>query len=315
MTDRDTPSERHELHTRWVIMPWVNDAEMTTQAVKDCLEQTVPTRVLLIDQGASQAESDFVRAWIEQFETPEGPRVLLWTASPPMLSLGACWNRGLSFVWETGATQALVVNNDVRLRKETIEVLEHVTAEADAWFVSCVGVREGEFHTEGNLQECLENLRLADGEPVQRGGPDFSCFLLQQAGHFAYPFEESLIPAYCEDLDMHRRYLLGGHGPKIFGVNLPFLHYASGTIKHYTPEQREKFNRQYRGVLARYKQLWGGGPSEELWTRKGDPTSLVTDRDVTTPTLHRLDNERQAFERAVESKDDGEPHDEEAQSL
>lgn len=291
--DRDTPSARHELHDRWAIMPWLNNLAMTQQAVLDCLSQTVPMRVLLIDQGASEADSNAMRVWVEA----RHPRVLLWTASPPMLSLGACWNRGLEFVWETGATEALVVNNDVRLHRSTIEILEQVTEAEIAWFVSCVGVREGQFdpdviYTQGIVEHLAEQ---------GRGGPDFSCFLLQQAGHFQYPFEESLIPAYCEDLDMHRRYLLGGDGPRIFGVNLPFLHYASGTIKAYTPEEREAFNRRYRAVVARYTQLWGGGPSEERWTRKGDPTS-TSEEDVTTPALHRKDNEAQeAPRRAAEA--------------
>ena len=88
-----------------------------------------------------------------------------------------------------------------------------------------------------------------------------------------------------EDLDSHRRYMLGGDGARIFSVNLPFLHYASGTLKSYTPEQKAKFDRQYAGVVRRYTELWGGPPNQETYTVKGHPGSVCL--TVTTPELQR----------------------------
>lgn len=238
----------------WCLMPFRNNIPMTRQAVEDCLAQSVPTRVLLIDQGASEPDRRAVDDWLDG--RPD-QRVLVWHWNPPLPSLSAAWNRGLRFVWELGGTEALVVNNDVRLAPSTVQVLSKVRTVYDALFVSAVGVKEGQF----------DPVVVFDPEltGAQKGGPDFSCFLLSREGHDKYPFDESFIPCYCEDLDMHRRYMLGGDGARIFSVNLPFLHYASGTIKAYSPEERAKFNKGYEQVVQRYTQKWGGPPNQETF--------------------------------------------------
>lgn len=247
---------------------------MTLQAVEDCLAQTVPTRVLLIDQGASKADREAVDEWIDQ---RADHRVLCWHYNPPLPSLSACWNRALKFVWELGGTEALVVNNDVRLYQDTVEVLSKIRAVYEALFVSAVGVKESQF-TPANPFD-------VEATGAQKGGPDFSCFLLSKKGHEKYPFDEGFVPCYVEDLDEHRRYMLGGDGSRIFSVNLPFLHYASGTIKAMTKEEKQTFDRGYQQVVARYTQLWGGGPNQETYCVKGDPTSAK--EGVTTPELQR----------------------------
>lgn len=264
----------------WVVMPFINCLALTLQAVEDVLAQTVPTRLLLVDQGSDQATREAIDQYID---ARDDPRVLCWHALPAFPSLSAAWNRALQFVWDVGGTEALVVNNDVRLHRQTVEVLSKTLASEAALFVSAVGVREGQYDPDvrydpvaGTKEGWLTSAK---------GGPDFSCFLLSREGHATYPFDETFQPAYCEDLDQHRRYMLGGDGPRIFSVNLPFLHYASGTLKSYTPEQKQKFDRAYAGVVARFTALWGGPPNQERYTVKGDPTSA---RDgVTTPELQR----------------------------
>lgn len=278
----------------WVVMPAHDCVEMTTQAVLDVLIQTVPTRVLLIDQGSSRASNDAFRLLAEQHH----PRLLLWSHNPPLPCLSAAWNRALDFVWQVGGDRALVVNNDVRLTRVTVERLAEVMDRTEAWFVSGVGVREGQYDP-----DFIPNIPLSPAvrddhsKPLSPGGPDFSCFLLAKAGHAKYRFDERFIPAYCEDLDMHRRYLLGGDGSRIFGVNLPFLHYASGTLKGMTPEDKARFQHKYDQVVAAYTRKWGGGPSKELWTRAEDPGSTAPRQaradgdmvDVRTPTIHEVD--------------------------
>lgn len=276
----------------WVIMPFIDNPAMTLTAVEDCLHQTVPCRVLLIDQGSSQETREQIDAYID---TPEmsHPRVLCWHALPAFPSLSAAWNRALEFVWELGGAEALVVNNDVRLHKETYDTLLWVHAKTCALFVSAVGVREGQYDPALDLSQMsyctpVDGTDVEDSiisRPTSPGGPDFSCFLLSKEGHLKYPFDESFQPAYCEDLDQHRRYMLGGDGARIFSINLPFLHIASGTLKSYSPAQKAKFDRAYAGVVARYTTLWGGGPNQETYTRKGDPASAQA--GVTTPELQR----------------------------
>lgn len=240
-------------------MPFRDCPAYTEDAVQDCLAQSIPTRVLLVDQGSTKATSDAMRTLADHLH----PRVLLWTFNPALPSLSAAWNRALQFVWELGGTEALVVNNDVRLHRDTGNLLRMVLGIEEALFVSAVGVREAQF------DPALDALRLISPgtvyETPDKGGPDFSCFLLSKAGHDRYPFDETFIPCYCEDLDMHRRYMLGGDGDRIFSINLPFLHYASGTIKQMEPAARAAFNRGYDQVVATYTRKWGGKPNEETY--------------------------------------------------
>lgn len=276
----ETIEERATPQPTWVIMPFRNSPEMTLIAVGDALAQTVPTRVLLVDQGASQADREVIDRFIEQ---REDHRVLCWHFLPMLPSLSMVWNRGLAFVWELGGEEALVVNNDVRLHRQTVEVLRRTLAAEEALFVSCVGVRDGQFDP-----DCRYDPIAGTKEgwlTSSKGGPDYSCFLIAHAGHWTYPFDEGFIPAFREDLDSHRRYMLGGDGAKIFSVNVPFLHYASGTLKAYSPEERAKFNTANLANRAYYQHKWGGDVNEETYTVAFDAGSARA--GVTTPELQR----------------------------
>src|SRR5262245_23162962 len=98
----------------WAIMPVLAGPDMTFQAIADLLAQSVPTRVLVINQGV---DTEF-RTRLERLaeECPE--RVFVWSHDPPLPRLSATWNRALRFVWETGGSQALVINNDTRTGPE-----------------------------------------------------------------------------------------------------------------------------------------------------------------------------------------------------
>lgn len=269
----------------WVVMPAKDCVEMTTQAVLDALAQSISTRVLLVDQGSSRASNDAFRQLAEHHH----PRLLLWSHNPPLPCLSACWNRALDFVWSVGGTEALVTNNDVRLQHHMVEDLATIRHETEAWFVSGVGVREHEFDPAVRVPvELTRPDRGGLARIASPGGPDFSCYLISKVGHTQYRFDERFIPAFCEDLDAHRRYLLGGDGWRIFGANLPYLHYASGTVKSFSPEERQTFSRAYDACVATYARKWGGGPSKEGWIRPSDPTS-ATEIDVRTPTIHDVD--------------------------
>jgi len=273
----------------WVIMPWLNNPEMTLQAVEDCLAQTLPgVRVLLVDQGASREDRETVDRWID---ARGDHRVLCWHFLPALPSLSAVWNRALRFVWELGGTEALVVNNDVRLHRQTYEVLRKTLQSEAALFVTAVGVREGQFDAGATYDPVAGTREGMLTLPSARGGPDFSCFLISQAGHEKYPFDESFIPAYHEDLDCHRRYMLGGDGNKIFSVNLPFLHFASGTLKAYAPAEREKFNQRFAACKAYYVRKWGGPPNEETFRSPfglHEDAPRLAELPVTTPDLQRF---------------------------
>jgi hypothetical protein len=259
----------------WILCPFLNRWDLTEPAIGDFLAQTglpEPPQVLAIDTGSSNEVRDAVDAWAER-----EPRLHVWHWRPGLPSLSATWNAGLEFVWGQGGEAALVVNNDVRLSPSTYNYLRYKQDLTNALFVSAVGVREPQF-----LEAFAERGTFTDDGT--RGGPDFSCFLISRAGHHRYPFDEGFIPAYCEDNDCHRRYLLGGDGARIFSVNLPYLHYGAGTINaDQDPQALARWAARIDQARAHYRRKWGGDVNAERWTIAFDAT---TDQDgVTNPEL------------------------------
>jgi len=131
-------TELDDPNMNWAIMPWIDNVAMTLQAVEDLLAQTVPVRVLLINQGSSEESRRAVDLYIER----RGDfRVLCCHYLPALPSLSAAWNTGLSMMWSLGHNWALVVNNDARLAPVTYEaLLEGKRAPERPLFVSAVVV-------------------------------------------------------------------------------------------------------------------------------------------------------------------------------
>lgn len=262
----------------WIVMPVLGARAYTLAAIADCLRQSVPTRLLVINQGV---DDDF-RDELERTAEAQPDRVFLWSHVPPLPSLAATWNRALDFVWAAGGTEALVVNNDVRLPGDLVEVLHVAQIRTDALFVSAVGVTEADYHPEWLTLQQVQD--LTDGP---KGGPDFSCFLITREGHQRYRFDENFIPAYTEDVDMHRRFMLGGDGSRIFSVPLPYLHYASGTLKSVDAAKKAAIEAQISaGSRAYYRAKWGGPVNEETYLSPfNTPARRIEDGTATTPWL------------------------------
>lgn len=260
----------------WIVVPYLGVWEMTKAAIEDFLAQSglpEPPQVLAIDTGSSREVRAEMEAWMER-----EPRLHAWFHRPGLPSLSATWNLGLRFVWEQGGEVALVVNNDVRLHPQTYVTLVSALHEyRKPLFVSAVGRREADMY--------WENYFAQPAPPwlhESLGGPDFSCFLLTKEGHDRYPFDEGIRPAYTEDCDCHRRYMLGGDGERIFSVNLPYLHYGSATVNA-DPAQRQRWAERLKQSRAYYQQKWGGDVNAERYTI---PFDASTDQDgVTNPEL------------------------------
>jgi hypothetical protein len=264
-------------------MPVMAHPTYTEAAIADVLAQTRPCRLLVINQGVDNA----FRTRLERIAEDQ-PRVFLWSHQPPLPSLAATWNRALQFVWACGGHAALVVNNDVRLAPNTLAELDGVMGHTDALFVSAIGVGAKQFTPgQGVLPVMLSppgTIDEARGVVLDRGGPDFSCFYISQNAHWKYPFDEDFVPAYCEDLDLHRRMMLADDGHRIFSVNVPFLHYGSGTLKGVDDKTRARIEQQTRTISrAHYVAKWGGPVNEERYRVPFDPASAID--GVTTPEL------------------------------
>lgn len=269
----------------WIVMPVLAGPEMTEAAINDCLAQDREPNLLIINQGVS---TDFRRR-LEDIAIEYDSRICLWSHDPPLLSLGTSWNRALDFVWQTGDTEALVINNDVRLDPRTYVGLLGCLNVSDNLFVSAVGVTPEQFDERGEGPTYWYD--EAKRDIVAKGGPDFSCFLISKACHDEFRFDENFIPAYCEDLDYHRRLMLAGKGAKIFSVNLPYLHLAAQTLKQVDPKKKAAIERTIEsGSRAYYAKKWGGPVNQEtFWypfDREGNTADWIKGRcSPTTPAI------------------------------
>src|SRR6478752_10451204 len=90
----------------WIVVPIAGAEHLTDAAIADVLDQSIPTRLLLIGQGLSRP----FREHLERIAEADPERVFVWNWDPPLPSLAAVWNHGLRFVWSVGGTEALVVN-------------------------------------------------------------------------------------------------------------------------------------------------------------------------------------------------------------
>ena len=256
----------------WIIMPYRGNLEQTADAVGDALDQSIDDpHLLLIQQGGEAVPLLPPR--------DHSRRLHRWHHDPPLPSLAATWNRALQMVWEMGMEHALVVNNDVRLPRRLYAELLRGQRLTRAWFITACNVGES-YHEAGRDS-------YTDAVFDARGGPDFSCFLITKDCHTQFPFDEGFQPAYCEDLDYHRRLMLAGRGDRIFSVPVPYFHYASGTLKSLPEAARQQLGAQIGvGSRAYYARKWGGPPNQEAYALPFDPASARA--GVTTPDLqHR----------------------------
>jgi GT2 family glycosyltransferase len=260
----------------WVVMPILANPALTRTAIASVLAQTVPIRLLLVNQGV---DDDF-RDELEKIAEEYSDHVLLWSHQPPLPSLAATWNHALAVAWTSGAEYALVVNNDVELHRSTVEYLREALIQTGALFVSAIGVTADDF---ARVRD-----RVPDplGLPAQHGGPDFSCFLISRECHLRFQFDEHFTPAFCEDLDYHRRLMLAGEGERIFSVNLPYLHHSSQTLKSVDPRERMRIEKAIEsGSRAYYKRKWGGPVNAERFALPFRPDTAA--ELITTPDLQR----------------------------
>lgn len=274
----------------WCVIVAMTNPELTEAALSDLLAQSVPTRVLLVLQGVDPGFRDRFLQIAEQES-----RLLVWSHDLALPSLSATWNRALQFVWGCGGTEALVCNNDVRLDVRTVNILQAVLTwpKTGNLFVSAVGVTKEQYESRPDPLFSLPDGDLTIPEydqiyaSLSKGGPDFSCYLISREGHEKYPFDERLIPSHCEDLDLHRRMMLGGDGERIFSINLPYWHIGGGanTLKSLPPEQRARLESKIGQAREYYARKWNGPVNGERLTI---PFDMSTDQDgVTTPDLQR----------------------------
>jgi GT2 family glycosyltransferase len=210
-----------------VLIPVHNSLELTKQAIASILKQDLDITLYVIDN----ASTDDTRQWLND------NRILHWTRGTNGVS--AAWNHGLDYLFNTADCEhVLCVNNDVVLRPDTYRVL----LEDGGLFVTAVSV--------GDV-----NQLDWDGVPRKRPHPDFSCYVIRkEVWDRVGKFDESMV-LYCSDGDYHLR----GHrvGVECCTIGIPFYHYASGTLKSATDEERQKIQHQADADRVTFERKWG----------------------------------------------------------
>lgn len=248
-----------------VCIPHIELWEMTAQAVADALEMPQVRQVLVLNNGQEH------RALGGGLDSD--PRVLRWHHSPPLPTLNMSWNAMLDYAWAAGFDRALVVNNDVRLLRRTWELLSGVMDEAQALFVTAVGVRP-DAQQEAELEDfadqffaCADQLTVEGLLAAPHGGPDYSCFMISRTCHLRFRFDPQF--TYFGDNDHHYRMKRGGEDARIFGVQLPFWHFGSGTLKNASEAEKHRIRLIFEVHRQRYLEKWGGVGGQEVWTVPG----------------------------------------------
>jgi GT2 family glycosyltransferase len=212
-----------------ILMVSRNNLPLTKRAVASALAQDVECQVLVVDNLSSDGT-------IQWLKTKPVARIHY----PYQKSLATCWNAGIRAFWAAGATEVLVINNDVELPP---------WAYRELW-------GQGKLFVTGVSVDSREKaLRRLPNFYTVSPHPDMSCFMIRpEVTERVGWFDEDYFPAYCEDLSYHIR--MHRAGIRAVSIDLPVYHERSSTLKNADPGEaarirrgadinREKFRKQY----------------------------------------------------------------------
>jgi GT2 family glycosyltransferase len=219
----------------WILMPTLNCRALTERAVASCAAQDMPTKLFVIDSSSDDGTAEWLRSQ---------PGVHMVTA-PRTAGVSYVWNRGLDYLlgrlpYQQDAESVLVINSDVELRPDTLRLL---LADGSP-FVTAVG-------------SSTAGTQYPGGTPTmaRRPHPDFSCFLIRrECWERVGRFDESM-SIYCSDGDYHLR--MHQAGIDAHCIDLPFLHYASGTLKQADDTERERIMARADLDRKAFEKKWG----------------------------------------------------------
>jgi len=230
----------------WVLIPCHNNSALLMAGLESILAQSIPVRIMAINNGSK----DNVPFVLNNLGNEH-----ITVNAYPQLGVSGAWNFGLRYLFDKeGAEKVLVVNQDVVLLPETYEVLNGEPGE----FVSAVSVQH------------MDQLRYQRGtNHNRRPHPDFSCFRITRSCYRTVgPFDEEAFPiAWYEDNDFHIR--AAQRGIELVCIDLPFYHYAAGTMKAATEyEAANYYGPAFLKSKQRFKDKWGVVPgASELDTK------------------------------------------------
>lgn len=254
----------------YIIMPIFEQLALTRDAVKSCLEQDIgDVRVLCVLDKATDGVGQYLRSLHPQVQV----------VAMSGCGVSKAWNAALSHVIDfREADAALVVNSDVRLRPDAYRRL----LSDGGLFVTCVGTSSG--------------AKFPGEEPSgrKRPHPDFSCFLIrkecwQQVGQF-----DEAMRIYTSDGDYHLR--MHKAGIEAYCLDLPFFHYASGTLKTVDEADRDRILAQATKDRQAFFDKWGfdmGSPNYyKQFQKEKDELTNAQETSDDVAALDAVDSER-----------------------
>jgi GT2 family glycosyltransferase len=204
-----------------------NSLELTKCTIASVLAQDIETTPYVVDNASTDGTVEWLR----------DRSIRHWHRSANGVSSG--WNFGLDYLFNTAQCEyVFVANNDTEFRPDTYRTLI-----ADGGpFVTCVSVGD---------KEQLE----WDGVIRKRPHPDFSAYLIRrEVWNKICKFDESMI-YYASDADFHLR--MHRSGIEAVTLGIPFFHYASGTLKNATAEERQQIEKQADLDRETFQRKWG----------------------------------------------------------
>jgi len=235
----------------WVLIPAHNNSDLLQACLISVLNQTIPCRIFSINNGSVDNIPNVLAGL--------GNKHIVVNAYP-QLGVAGAWNYGLGYLFRElhkrefseVPTKVLVINQDVILRPDTYEILNDEGGE----FVTAVSV--------GRTEQL--NAYIGSKER-RRPHPDFSCFrITRKCYETVGPFDEAFYPAWFEDNDYHIR--MGRAGIEAYCIDLPFYHYAGGTIKRAREQGvAELYDIAFRANQERFYNKWGVLPGTKEYEK------------------------------------------------
>lgn len=235
--------------SNWVGIPVYGCKELTLQAIRDVLAQDVPDiKLFIVDNGSPD---DTLKAILSEFGHDSRIHIL---DNGNNLGVGMAWNQICDYVFTVeNDDHVLILNNDLRLRPDTYRNL----LIPNGGFVTGVNV--------STMERMNKDAELnIEPEPIMRGGPDFSCFLIRRDFYWTIGGFPTCYGFYWEDNETHWVARCKGLDKQIFSVAVPYVHFGSQTIKQ-NPEIAEINSTQFERNRKLYIERWGGEPGREIF--------------------------------------------------
>lgn len=224
-----------------------NNLHLTKNAVRTALYQDLPCDLFVIDNNSYDGTKEWLRT----------KKQVAYMSYAEDKSLAFCWNRGLTALYNTGATEVLVLNNDVEILPTTYSLLNWVNRP----FVTAVGI---------NSRDQFKPMDILSVPLHTRPHPDFSCFMIRpEVVDKVGGFNEDYFPAYVEDSEFHVR--MHRAGIEAVCVDIPFFHAGAQTLANATPRDAAKIRHGADANRQRFKMAYGCLPGtkeyEELFSQ------------------------------------------------